>query len=131
MLAIQANPRLRIQQFVQADAASRRGLTQALALMSRFGLILCSLYVAISVLCVWGSFDAGVDSKGSFILLQLPLIFQLEALGWLGFRPLLTKMSWPVAYASIGSLTLVLLYGTGWFIGSLFKRVLAVSRHAR
>lgn len=99
--------------------------------MSKSGLTLCFLYVAISVLCVWGSFDAGVDSKGSFILLQLPLTFQLEALDWLGFRPLLTKMSWPVAYASVGPLTLALLYGTGWLIGFLFKRVLAASRHVR
>ncbi|MGS1014574.1 hypothetical protein ACVCL0_06665 [Rhodanobacter sp. UC4450_H17] len=99
--------------------------------MSKLGLTLCFLYVAVSALCVWGSFDAGGDSKGAFVLLQLPLAFQLEALDWLGFRPLLTKMSWPVAYASIGPLTLALLYGTGWLIGFLSKRALAALWHAR
>ena len=99
--------------------------------MSKLGLTLCFLYVAGSALCIWWAFDARVDNKGSFVLLQLPLAFQLEVLDWLGFRSLLTKMSWSVAYASIGSLTLALLYGTGWLIGFLFKRTLAVSWHAR
>ena len=99
--------------------------------MSKFGLALCFLYIAVSALCILGSIDAGIDSKGLFVLLQLPLGLQLGALDWLGFRPLLTKMSWPVAYVSIGSLTLALLYGTGWLMGSLFKRALAASRHVR
>ena len=98
--------------------------------MSKFGLTLCFIYVTIGMLCVWRSFNAGVDSKVSFIFLQLPLTFQLEALDWLGLRLLLSKMSWSVAYASVGSLTLLLLYGTGSLIGFLFKRALAALRHA-
>jgi hypothetical protein len=99
--------------------------------MSKVGLALCFLYAAASALCIWGSFATDGDNKGAFVLLQLPLALQLAALDWLGFRSLLSEMSWPVAYAFIGSLTLAFLYGVGWFTGFLFKRALAVSRHAR
>jgi hypothetical protein len=91
--------------------------------MSKIGLTLCLVYAALSGLCIWASLDSVGDPKGSFVLLQLPLTLQLGFLDWLGLGPLLSGMSWPVAYSVIGSLTFVGLYIFGWLISRAIRAV--------
>lgn len=87
--------------------------------MSKIGLILCFLYSEITGLCVWASLGSPGDSKGKFVLLQLPLALQLAALDWLGLGRTLSNLSWVGAYLLVGLPTLALLYGAGWGLGKL------------
>ena len=89
--------------------------------MSRIGLTLCILYLAITGLCFWASLSSSGDHKGEFVLLQLPLALQLAALDWLGFSHALPNFSWAGMYLLIGLPTLALLYGIGWGLGRLFN----------
>ena len=89
--------------------------------MSKIGLTFCLIYVALTGLCIWGSLDAAGDPKGAFVLLQLPLVLQFGLLDWLGLGSLLRDASWPVAYAVIGSLTLAVLYLSGWLVSRAIR----------
>jgi hypothetical protein len=59
----------------------------------------------------------GADSKGAFVLLQLPLALQASLLQALGLGWLLERLSWSTAYVILGIPTLVLLYFVGKFPG--------------
>jgi hypothetical protein len=89
--------------------------------MSKIGLAFCLVYVALAGLCIWASLDSAGDPKGSFVLLQLPLVLQLGLLDWLGLSSLLRGASWPVAYSAIGSLTLAVLYLSGWLVSRAIR----------
>lgn len=89
--------------------------------MSKTGLGFCILYLALTALFVWGSHNAGGDTKGAFVLLQLPLTFQLGFIDWLGLAQVTEGWSWGVSYAVIVPLTLLFLYCAGWAIGRLLK----------
>ena len=91
--------------------------------MSKFGFILCILYVAASGLCVWAGIASSQDPKGSFVLLQLPLALQAGLLHWLGADGFLDHLSWPAAYAAIGLPTAAALYGFGAILSSMAKTV--------
>lgn len=98
--------------------------------MSKFGLILCTLYVAISVLCIWTGATSS-DPKGSFVLLQLPLALQATLLHSLGVNHFLDNLSWPAVYALIGLPTLAILYSVGAAVGSITQRLArGVQQHA-
>lgn len=87
--------------------------------MSKAGFILCFLYSLIAGLCVWASVSSTGDTKGEFVLLQLPLALQLAALDWLGLSSALSNLPWVAAYMLIGLPTLALLYSVGWALGKL------------
>jgi hypothetical protein len=89
--------------------------------MSKIGLSFCILYLALTALFVWGSHDAGSDTKGAFVLLQLPLTFQLGFIDWLGLDQVTDGWSWGVSYAVIVPLTLLFLYYTGWGISRVIR----------
>lgn len=88
--------------------------------MSKAGLSLCFVYLAITALCVFASLTASGDPKGGFVLLQLPLVLQLAAIDGLGLGSALTNLPWVAAYLLIGLPTLALLYGVGWVLEYLF-----------
>ena len=89
--------------------------------MSKIGLSFCILYLALTAFFVWGSQNAGGDAKGAFVLLQLPLAFQLAFIDWLGLDKVTQGWSWGVSYAVIVPLTLLFLYYAGWAISRLIK----------
>ena len=63
------------------------------------------------------------DPKGTFVLKQLPIALQIALADALGFRALMTDMSWAAAYAIFFPLTIALLYGVGrlvtWLVSKL------------
>ena len=89
--------------------------------MSKIGLGFCILYLALTALFVWGSYNAGSDTKGAFVLLQLPLTFQLGLIDWLGLDQVTEGWSWGVSYAVIVPLTLLFLYHAGWVISRVIR----------
>jgi len=89
--------------------------------MSKIGLSFCILYLALTALFVWGSRNAGADTKGAFVLLQLPLTFQLGFIDWLGLDQITDGWSWGVSYAVIVPLTLLFLYYAGWVISRVIR----------
>lgn len=98
--------------------------------MSKLGLILCTLYVTISALCIWAGV-ASSDPKGSFVLLQLPLALQATLLHSLGVDRFLGNLSWPTTYAVLGLPTLAILYSVGAAIGSITQHLVrGVQQHA-
>lgn len=89
--------------------------------MSKIGLSFCILYLALTALFVWGSHDAVGDTKGAFVLLQLPLTLQLGFIDWLGLDQVTDGWSWGVSYAVIVPLTLLFLYYAGWVISRVIR----------
>lgn len=85
--------------------------------LSKTGMILCVLYAAIIALCWVLAFSAGIDAKGKFVFLQLPLALQMAGLYELGARSWLMGLSLPKAYLWIGLPTFIALYGLGWGLG--------------
>ena len=92
--------------------------------MSKVGIGLCVVYLAATACCVYSSLGAEGDPKGQFVLLQLPIALQLEALDAIGFRPVPGQLSWAGAYTLVVPPTLAGLYGLGW----LFARALRPGR---
>jgi len=86
--------------------------------MSRTGIAFCTVYVLLAIASVaWGlSVD---DSKGRFVLLQLPLALQIAGLDAFGVLPYLEGLSWTATYLLIVPPTLVVLYSAGTVVGTL------------
>ncbi len=89
--------------------------------ISKTGLGLCTLYLAFTALCVWGSLTTEGDPKGEFVLRQLPLTGALLLVDGLGLDSALDGLSWVACYALLVPLTLAFLYGFGWLVGKAIK----------
>lgn len=82
--------------------------------MSKTGLTLAGLYLALIATCFAFAFSADGDPKGRFVFLQLPIAPQLTAAQVLGLK---SDMGWISAYALIAVPTLALLYALGDLLG--------------
>lgn len=87
---------------------------------NKLGLILCSLYIILTLLCFYIAYDA--DNKGNFVFLQLPIVFQLSLLNLLDLSSLLYGWSWVSVYLLIMPPTLLLLTVIGGLLQNLNKR---------
>ncbi|MCR6629508.1 MAG: hypothetical protein NVV74_05300 [Magnetospirillum sp.] len=83
--------------------------------MSRLGTSLCALYALIIAICVATAYSSG-DSKGRYVLLQLPIAPQMALIHELGLVPSARHLSWVEVYALLGSPTFAILYGFGWLV---------------
>ncbi len=81
--------------------------------MSRLGIIFCSIYALIIVVCFAFAFLAGFDFKGRFIFLELPLTAQIAIIDAIGLSSQLQNLSWVGAYIILGLPTFVVLYFIG------------------
>jgi hypothetical protein len=88
--------------------------------MNRLGALLCILYASIIALCVGAAFSA--DTKGHYVLLQLPIAFQMAGLDALGMASKFNGMSWVTSYAILALPTFLFLYFLGWGISRLARR---------
>lgn len=89
---------------------------------SRLGLLLAGLYLLLSGLCVAASLASSDDHKGSFVLLQLPIAFQILLAQAMGLGYALRHLDWVGAYVLLALPTLIVLYGIGAFIDKLAVR---------
>lgn len=92
------------------------------------GWVLAGLYLAIVMACLVAALTADFDPKSRFVLLQLPLAFQLAGLDALGLLKALPRLDWFSAYLLIGLPTLALLYVIGCGSGALVNRVIRFAR---
>jgi hypothetical protein len=83
--------------------------------LSRIGIILCTIYAAITVVCLTLTFSAD-DFKSQYVFLQLPIALQLAGLDALGLIPFLRKISWTGAYLLLAFPSFIFLYSLGWLI---------------
>jgi hypothetical protein len=84
--------------------------------LSRTGIILCTIYAAITAVCLVLAFSAD-DYKGQYVFMQLPIALQMSGLDALGLLPLLRKVSWVGAYLLLALPSFIFLYLLGWLIG--------------
>ena len=84
-------------------------------IMSRLGIIFCSVYALIIIICFTFSFVANDfnDFKGQFVFLQLPLAIQISVIDALGLAPILQNLSWIGSYVILGLPTFLILYFFG------------------
>ncbi len=80
---------------------------------SKVGIGLCIVYALIIAVCVIGA--QGADNKGAFVLMQLPIGFQM------GIVPsflshMLENLTWLSAYVLFATPTFLLLYFFGWLV---------------
>ena len=94
------------------------------------GWVLAGFYLAIFIVCLVAALMAGFDPKSRFVLLQLPLAFQLAGLDALGVLKALPELDWVSVYLLIGLPTLVFLYAIGCGLGALVNRVIRFLRVA-
>ncbi len=87
--------------------------------LSYTGTILCSIYVFITILCVVLALSARSDPKGAFVLLQLPVAPMIAILEGIGVSQFLRNVDWITAYVTFVPATLIMLYATGYTIGSI------------
>jgi hypothetical protein len=87
--------------------------------LSKLGVAFALFYVLPTLVCVAWSLAPG-DSKGSFVLLQLPVALQLAALHEMGFGEL-SSMSWVEAYIFLATPVVVILYIAGRSIGRMYR----------
>ena len=80
--------------------------------MNRLGIVFCSIYALIIIICFTVSFLAD-DFKGQFVFLQLPIALQSAFIVALGFAPILQNLSWVSAYVILGLPTFLILYFNG------------------
>jgi hypothetical protein len=87
--------------------------------VSALGLILAGAYVIPSaVLVIYGS--SLEDTKGHFVLMQLPIAFQMAIVDSFHLTPKLSGVSWTGAYLLFGLPIVVLLYLVGWGLSRQF-----------
>lgn len=85
---------------------------------SKIGLSLCILYFLLTIFCLYIALDPRTDNKGNFVFLQLPIGFQVSAFNAIGVGPLFDRLSWTAAYSFVVPVTLIFLYGIGWWLSS-------------
>ncbi|MDJ0832578.1 MAG: hypothetical protein QNJ69_03590 [Gammaproteobacteria bacterium] len=92
--------------------------------LSKTGLILGALYIAIIIVCViWAQFIS--DPKGKFIVLQLPVVMQHGLLLAIDGSWILRGMAWPGIYLLLGIPMLALLVFLGNIIEDLVKKYIS------
>jgi hypothetical protein len=80
---------------------------------SKVGMGLCLIYALIIVVCLANAY--GADSKGEFVLMQLPIGFQMQLVPKF-LSPMLENLSWLNAYFIFATPAFLLLYFLGWFL---------------
>ena len=88
--------------------------------LSRTGLALCAIYISASV-AIWtyANMIAG-DPKGTFVLMQIPIVFAHAAAWKLGLLPLMDTLPDLMVWALLFLPTLAVIYGIGWVAGLFF-----------
>lgn len=89
---------------------------------SRTGWVLLSLYGLLILLCLGAAFVTE-DSKGRFVLLQLPLALPIGGLVALGFGDALSRLSWWGAYGVVGVPTALSVYLVGVLVDATLRRM--------
>jgi hypothetical protein len=79
---------------------------------------LSGAYAVVAFACIAFALWPGVDAKGRFVFLQLPIALQGGLLQELGLAPYLEKLGWVEAYVLLALPTVALLY----FIGRFFDK---------
>lgn len=101
--------------------------------MSRTGIAFCAAYVLLTICSVAWGLSTG-DSKGRFVLLQLPIVLPISALVAMGAGPYLEGLSWTAAYLLFMPPTLLVLYFGGALVGRLtnhsFRAMVSSNRTA-
>ena len=87
---------------------------------SKTGAALVLVYAVITVGCIIVSLVIQGDPKGSFVLLQLPIAFQIGPLQALGLGEFLASLGWVASYFIFGVPTIFGLYFVGSTIGRFF-----------
>lgn len=91
--------------------------------LSRFGVTLAGVYFLAAAFCVCYSIANKADSKGSYVLMQLPIAIQGSWLHQMGATSFLRTLSWPEAYLVIAAPTMLVLYGIGHLFGAALTRL--------
>ena len=89
--------------------------------MSKYGLFISSAYLIILVICAAVGKLSNIDSKGKFVILQLPISLQGALIDAIGFGQFLERFDWIVLYVVIGGTTTVALYIFGHLLDSAVK----------
>ena len=87
--------------------------------ISKVGIGLCSVYALIITVCLASAY--GADNKGEFVLLQLPIAFQMLLVPKFLY-PSLQNISWLNAYIVFAVPTFLLLYFFGWYLERISNR---------
>lgn len=89
---------------------------------------MCIIYLLITFFCLWIAYSAGIDSKGQFVALQIPIVLPLTLIDLLGLREWIRGWGWLIGYAVFVPLTLLVLYYIGVAIMRIWhhSKVLAV-----
>ena len=90
--------------------------------LNRLGLSLCVVYLALTLLLVWAALSTEGDPKGHFVLLQLPIAFQLGVVDLLGLATYMREWSFPVAYSVFVPATCIVLYASGVAVSHVWGR---------
>jgi hypothetical protein len=90
--------------------------------LSRIGIFFCTIYAAITVICLALAFSAD-DFKGQYVFMQLPIALQMAGLDMLGLIHLLRKVSWIGAYLLLALPSFIFLYFLGWLIDTGITRL--------
>lgn len=93
--------------------------TQQPGIMSKFGIILSSIYLLIGLGCIAFALLLGGDFKSRFVFLQAPIALQIALIDAIGLGHHLNEMSWVQAYATLFIPTLALFYFIGSILGKL------------
>lgn len=88
--------------------------------ISRLGICFSLIYLLPTIACVAMALSSD-DSKGRFVLLQLPIGQQMWALHLMGLSESLHGTSWPVLYFLLCVPVVVALYCIGHGLGLMFK----------
>jgi uncharacterized membrane protein SpoIIM required for sporulation len=88
---------------------------------SKAGAALSLAYVLITVSCIIASLVIQNDAKGRFMLLQLPIAFQIGPFQALGLGEFLASLGWVASYLIFGIPAIFALYFVGGTIGRFFS----------
>lgn len=88
---------------------------------SKAGAALSLAYAVITVGCIVASLVIQGDAKGRFVILQLPIAFQIGPFQALGLGEYLASLGWVASYLIFGIPTIFGLYFAGSTIGRLFS----------
>lgn len=91
--------------------------------MSKFGIILSSIYLLVGLGCIVFVFLLGRDFKSQFVFLQAPIALQIALIDAIGLGHHLDEMNWVQAYITLFVPTLVLFYFAGSLLGKLASKI--------
>ncbi|WP_428422558.1 hypothetical protein [Methylibium sp.] len=85
-------------------------------------IVLPSLYVAATAIALITGLANSNDTKGSFVIIQLPIAIQLALLDAAGLIESLDGLPWQTTYFLMALASVVLLYAIGAAVDKLFHR---------